>query len=300
MSSIVPSNQQTVDSELPQKECAEDWADRGGICYYSDMKLSRYIAVPVLWLSCSVCSAATEGWTPAETNTWAWWDPSVASNMVTNASGHVSALYDRSGNSRTMTPNGTPTAGLRSIGGLNTIYCHEPDSEYLRKVTWTDFPASGNIAIFAVVDYDEGSGALVSWQNTWEFRPSSYQGGPYTNPAIFHFMRNWHTNATLPESFNRGYIDGVQRAADTAYTTKHRESYVGAKISLMSNWNPASTTGGALGEVVIIEDVADEARQMTEGYLAWKWGLVANLPSDHPYKGRAPGVPPAGAVLIVR
>jgi hypothetical protein len=25
-------------------------------------------------------------------------------------------------------------------------------------------------------------------------------------------------------------------------------------------------------------------RQILEGYLAWKWGLVANLPADHPYK----------------
>ena len=25
-----------------------------------------------------------------------------------------------------------------------------------------------------------------------------------------------------------------------------------------------------------------------EGYLAWKWGLVDNLPSDHPYKDGRP------------
>jgi hypothetical protein len=29
-------------------------------------------------------------------------------------------------------------------------------------------------------------------------------------------------------------------------------------------------------------------RQKTEGYLAHKWGLTANLPSDHPYKTNAP------------
>jgi|688.fasta_scaffold233110_2 hypothetical protein len=29
-------------------------------------------------------------------------------------------------------------------------------------------------------------------------------------------------------------------------------------------------------------------RQTIEGYLAWKWGLSANLPSDHPYKSSAP------------
>ena len=29
-------------------------------------------------------------------------------------------------------------------------------------------------------------------------------------------------------------------------------------------------------------------RQQLEGYLAWKWGLEANLPVDHPYKNAAP------------
>jgi len=28
--------------------------------------------------------------------------------------------------------------------------------------------------------------------------------------------------------------------------------------------------------------------EKAEGYLAWKWGLEGNLPSDHPYKNSAP------------
>ena len=28
--------------------------------------------------------------------------------------------------------------------------------------------------------------------------------------------------------------------------------------------------------------------EKAEGYLAWKWGLVSNLPSGHPYKNAAP------------
>ena len=28
--------------------------------------------------------------------------------------------------------------------------------------------------------------------------------------------------------------------------------------------------------------------QLIEGYLAWKWGLQANLPSGHPYKSASP------------
>ena len=30
--------------------------------------------------------------------------------------------------------------------------------------------------------------------------------------------------------------------------------------------------------------------EKAEGYLAWKWGLVGNLPSNHPYKNSPPTV----------
>jgi hypothetical protein len=29
-------------------------------------------------------------------------------------------------------------------------------------------------------------------------------------------------------------------------------------------------------------------REKLEGYLAWKWGLEANLPNGHPYENAAP------------
>jgi len=38
-------------------------------------------------------------------------------------------------------------------------------------------------------------------------------------------------------------------------------------------------------EIVYFQRVLSLAeRQQTEGYLAWKWGLVSNLPNNHPYK----------------
>jgi hypothetical protein len=46
---------------------------------------------------------------------------------------------------------------------------------------------------------------------------------------------------------------------------------------------------GAIGEVIFLNERPDEGtRQKIEGYLAHKWGLTANLPSEHPYKTGAP------------
>jgi hypothetical protein len=42
--------------------------------------------------------------------------------------------------------------------------------------------------------------------------------------------------------------------------------------------------------VLISAAVSTEIRQTIEGYLAWKWGLQAQLPSDHPYLDAAPEI----------
>lgn len=46
---------------------------------------------------------------------------------------------------------------------------------------------------------------------------------------------------------------------------------------------------GALCEVLFYKGVLSTTdRQIVEGYLAWKWGIQANLPAGHPYKSAAP------------
>jgi hypothetical protein len=35
-------------------------------------------------------------------------------------------------------------------------------------------------------------------------------------------------------------------------------------------------------------EATTDNRQKLEGYLAWKWGMVPNLPVDHPYKTSPP------------
>jgi len=45
---------------------------------------------------------------------------------------------------------------------------------------------------------------------------------------------------------------------------------------------------GYVSEFIIYETGDEETRQKVEGYLAWKWGLVNNLPNDHPYRYTRP------------
>lgn len=56
--------------------------------------------------------------------------------------------------------------------------------------------------------------------------------------------------------------------------------------SLEGDWDDLA---GDIAEIIIVRDILDDIRRTRiEGYLAWKWGIVENLPEDHPYKLAAP------------
>ena len=42
------------------------------------------------------------------------------------------------------------------------------------------------------------------------------------------------------------------------------------------------------GEAIFVEDATQTNSEKIEGYLAHKWGLTSDLPSNHPYKTTAP------------
>ena len=46
---------------------------------------------------------------------------------------------------------------------------------------------------------------------------------------------------------------------------------------------------GSISEILVFNtNHTTLERQRIEGYLAWKWSLQSQLPSDHPYKSAAP------------
>jgi hypothetical protein len=63
---------------------------------------------------------------------------------------------------------------------------------------------------------------------------------------------------------------------------------VGSLAGTAGTTNAVSLTG-AIGEIIVTASVLSTLnRQRIEGYLAHKWGLTANLPSDHPYRWMPP------------
>lgn len=89
-------------------------------------------------------------------------------------------------------------------------------------------------------------------------------------------------------------LDGTVEAHTDSFGTAGNTSNTDAARIRMGCGTANTASGffnGNIAEVIIIEtDVSLVTRQLIEGYLAWKWGLQANLPSGHPYKDAAPTV----------
>ena len=121
-----------------------------------------------------------------------------------------------------------------------------------------------------------------------------------------------HTTGKLCVHHNSTEI-GVDWTTDTPFIAQSSETYgtlsigINGQLTPTTTANPGSTLNlnaycvggynldntcnwnGKIMEVIYYNVLLTTAQiQQVEGYLAWKWGLVSNLPSAHPYKLSAP------------
>lgn len=120
------------------------------------------------------------------------------------------------------------------------------------------------------------------------------------NAAIAHASKAWRihqaehnwTAQTVALRLDGGTATTTNTAqgSGTTSATNSTEVAIGGTVGTSGQF---SATGVA--ELIVLGYIpTTDERQRIEGYLAWKWGLQGNLPSDHPYKSAAPtGTTPA-------
>jgi hypothetical protein len=120
----------------------------------------------------------------------------------------------------------------------------------------------------AYTDYNTTSGSNFTNVTT----PSLY----YANATAATGLLDAFNFAT-PTDQSSGTLTGVYYG-DTATAI-----YIGTRA------DSVTTLTASVAEVIVYSTTpSDQQRQQIEGYLAWKWGLVANLPAGHPYKNYPP------------
>ncbi len=90
--------------------------------------------------------------------------------------------------------------------------------------------------------------------------------------------------------FNAGirlFVNGIQGGANTATDTVSANLNTTAGVRIgndMESGSAGQYWNGFIGEIIYGKNLSDAEEQLIRGYLAWKWGTTASLPSDHPYK----------------
>jgi hypothetical protein len=157
------------------------------------------------------------------------------------------------------------------------------------------FGNSGNV-------YDQQNGTAYqgpesAYTNKFGFLQAFGNGGYYTSygspfgetPLAIYGDTQSGTAATV-------YVNGSVLANNTlSYTPGTSTQYrIGRRTDGLGQY-----LYGNVCEVLVYTGVLSTAnRQKVEGYLAWKWGLQASLPSGHPYLSAAPGQAPTTPFAI--
>lgn len=262
-------------------------------------------------------------WTPNNLDTginMLWFDASDTST-ITETSSHVERwanLADSTGNSDLFERDGTRSASIHTTpqNGLQVIHFDDEDFMEQSGTAYTP-PSDGNITCYMVAKIptgripmgqggiSHGSDSIIHYDAaTRDFQIDSGDGGEWkgrinataigstgtnqstgtpgtttTDWAIFRATFNFDTNEiTL-------HINDTQAGVTGEYGRKIDETGL---WRVFTNRSKAREPIGEVAEIIVVNDVTEETTDLLTGYLAHKWGLDGDLPSDHPYVDSAP------------
>ena len=284
---------------------------------FSCPRYLRAVALSVCFILAYGSSASAQLWAPSNIATVAWFDASDLTTISTNAGGAVSEWRDKGSNSFHLSQGNAsaqPLSGVTNINGLNVITADGVD-DWLRSVSITGYDS--NVATFVVAEIanpvSDRADMLWEYRNTgfYGFRANGggssgnfdgiidpvggsdlpLIGGPFFGPSIYNVNFDWSGG----QIFN-AYIDGIKRSTNGNYTAR---PLGGFKLQLWINSPavPERYLDASIAEIIILDDMSQETREIIEGYLAHKWGIQDQLPSNHRYKISPPYVQYEGTVI---
>ncbi len=151
------------------------------------------------------------------------------------------------------------------------------DNEYLSFLftgNWVLYQGFDNTSKLTLNDSVIAQGTPVVSANQFFLLSFGYNGGT----ASSFYSINGTSRATV-------YVSGP---ALSNTTTTSQPLYINGR------WSGAFDSSIVCEIIQYRGSVSTAQQQQIEGYLAWKWGLVANLPASHPYKSFPPFTPTVG------
>ena len=217
-----------------------------------------------------------------------WLDAADSASVIRTGSA-VTAWNDKSGNGKNVTATGTPTYVANSLGGLNAINFATSASYF----TTPSFALSSNGSVTMFFIYNFVS-AVVG--NTDFFIGSVYtnfdiliETSRFDNLQVYlgglsgaslNPKRGVPYIYTVNYNYNTNTLNIFANGSNVGSTTRNTNNLATPDIYRLG-FN--SSNAFYYESVIYNNSLTTSQQQQIEGYLAWKWGLQANLPTNHPY-----------------
>ena len=235
-------------------------------------------------------------------NLYVWYDGADSTTLSFSSGSNVNAWRDKSGNGNNLTGSATRTAVTTNPVGVDITFNGNPDS---LSTTSLAVPInSTSFTYFTVImnnDLSTGYGRFASAGTTSDnlagdtsgffisndggatvapFKTYLGKGSIVTRPNLtkgaYHILCIVFTSAPLAIAFHDGVSVGAFTPASNVFNF--------TKFSFGKTIVGGNPLVGVINESIAFTTAfTTSQRQQVEGYLAWKWGLQANLPSTHPY-----------------
>jgi hypothetical protein len=226
-----------------------------------------------------------------------WMDASDKTTIITSGT-TLTGWNDKSGFGRNATLTGNPTLVTNSLNGLNGLQ-FSGLGQYWTSPSFQLSPTS-QISAFVVA---KGTKSIALNINLLQSVTSYRNMDLYLNySGINEFANYIGQNAGAATTFTN--TDNVPNIYELVYNSVTAFPYVnglnyttfsapigGNSLTASQQLRAANNAANVFIEYEVLffnTNLTTPQQQQVEGYLAWKWGLQANLPANHPYKNAPP------------
>ena len=250
----------------------------------------------------AISGSTNAAWTPSSITTRLWLDMDDQTTF-TSSGGNVTAIADKSGNNYTFN-----AAGGSTLTAVNTS---QNNKNILRFDNNSDATSFRSIAFSSTAVHKWYFVVKVTVSDSHDALVTVHKSNPTHQMIMFNlsgngvFSGDWymspgtHITSNSSNLLNQWVMLSIEldvpntRATTslngTPYNTNSAQSGLStfgtASVKLNDYQNNADSDWG---EAIFTEDATQSNSDKIEGYLAHKWGLTTDLPSNHPYKTSAP------------
>jgi len=260
-----------------------------------------------------VAGGGAELWTPEDLDGLSgWWDASDNDTLQLSGSS-ITNWLDKSGNSYHLSQTTTAQAPTKvTDGSLQHARFTATSDQSIGRTTWvgTNYLSQNTFIVGSMNAAAENVSRMVTQAGS---TGNDYDAGNHyimlhrdgTNNKIKTQYRS--ATAILDVTTNQLFLAETRQTSTTVgvagnliltlnATTNATSTVTSTTLRDMQRIRfgvvietPLLYWDGYISEVIISPtNLSSENRQKLEGYLAHKWGLTGNLPSDHPYKSNPP------------